>query len=85
MAKANTYYYDLLNKEQQRAYYAIMDGLLKLQDSFPVPLLSQRELTDIYFMIRMDHPEIFYSVTFSYRYSFGFMVVNLGNDPFAQI
>ena len=44
------------------------EGLLILQDSFPVPMLSQKELSDIYFMIRMDQPEIFYSVTFSYRY-----------------
>ena len=68
MAKAGNYYYDQLNKEQQRAYYAIKEGLLKLQDSFPVPMLSGKELSDIYFMIRLDCPEIFYSVTFSYRY-----------------
>ena len=68
MAKAGSYYYEQLNKEQQRAYYAMKDGLLKLQDSFAVPMLSQKELSDIYFMIRLDCPEIFYSVTFSYRY-----------------
>lgn len=62
------YYYEQLNKEQQRAYYAIREGLLNLQESFPVPMLSQKELSDIYFMIRMDCPEIFYSVTFSYQY-----------------
>jgi len=68
MAKANNYYYDQLNKEQQRVYYAMKEGLLKLQDSFAVPMLSKKELSDIYFMIRMDCPEIFYSVTFSYKY-----------------
>ena len=68
MAKASNYYYEQLNKEQQKAYYAMKEGLLKLQDSFAVPMLSTKELSDIYFMIRMDHPEIFYSVTFSYRY-----------------
>lgn len=68
MAKASNYYYDQLNKEQQRAYYAIKEGLLKLQDSFAVPMLSKKELSDIYFQIRMDCPEIFYSVTFSYRH-----------------
>ena len=30
--------------------------------------LSSRELADIYFMVRMDFPEIFYSVKFTYRY-----------------
>ena len=68
MAKAGNYYYDLLNKEQQRAYYAMKEGLLNLKDSFAVPMLSKKELSDIYFMIRMDCPAIFYSVTFSYRY-----------------
>ena len=68
MAKAGNYYYEQLNKEQQKAYYAIKEGLLKLQDSFMVPMLSQKELSDIYFIIRMDCPEIFYSVTFSYKY-----------------
>ena len=29
---------------------------------------QQKELSDIYFMIRMDSPAIFYSVTFSYRF-----------------
>ena len=68
MAKAGNYYYDQLNKEQQRAYYAMKEGLLNLQDSFAVPKLSGKELADIYFMIRMDCPSIFYSVTYSYRY-----------------
>ena len=68
MAKANNYYYDQLNKEQQRAYYAMKEGLLNLKDFFPVPMLSNKELSDIYFLIRMDCPEIFYSVTFTYKF-----------------
>lgn len=68
MAKAGNYYYDQLSKEQQKAYYAIKEGLLDLQESFAVPMLSNKELSDIYFMIRLDSPEIFYSVSFSYKY-----------------
>ena len=68
MAKASNYYYDQLQKEQQKAYYAIKEGVWNLQDSFAVPMLSQKELSDIYFMIRMDCPAIFYTVTFSYKY-----------------
>ena len=68
MPKSVNYYYDQLNKDQQRAYYAMKQGLLNLQDSISVPMLSKKELSDIYFMLRMDCPEIFYSVTFSYRY-----------------
>lgn len=62
------YYYNQLNKEQQKVYYAMREGLLKMQESFPVLKLTNRELSDIYFMVRMDCPEIFYSVKFSYRY-----------------
>lgn len=65
---ANTYYFNQLNKEQQKAYHAIKTGLLSMAPSFPVPRLESKELSDIYFMLRMDHPEIFYSVKYTYRY-----------------
>lgn len=62
------YYYESLNKEQQKAYYQIKTGLESFSASFFVQRLSDKELSDLYFMVRLDHPEIFYSVTFSYRY-----------------
>lgn len=68
MAKAIGYYYELLNKEQQKAYYAMKEGLLALKESFLVPKLTGKELSDIYFFIRLDCPEIFYSVRFTYRF-----------------
>lgn len=68
MAKLADYYYNQLNKEQQKAYYAIWNGLQNLQDSFQVGRLSGKELADIYFMVRLDHPEIFYTVKYTYRY-----------------
>ncbi|MBR2949239.1 MAG: peptidase [Lachnospiraceae bacterium] len=63
-----TYYYDKLNKQQQKAYYAMKAGLELLAPSFQVPRLDGKELADIYFMLRLDHPKIFYTVTFKYRY-----------------
>jgi hypothetical protein len=62
------YYYNQLSKIEQKAYYAIKEGLLNIAPSFSVPLLDGKTLSDIYFMVRMDHPEIFWSVKFSYRY-----------------
>ena len=62
------YYYELLNKEQQKAYYAMKAGLETMAPSFPEPRLSGQELTDIFFMLRLDHPEIFYAVKFRYKY-----------------
>lgn len=77
MAKIDSYYYNLLGKEGQKAYYAMKEGLLAMKDSFEVPLLSQKELSDIYFMLRLDCPEIFYSVTFRYKYYKDSSVVEL--------
>ena len=62
------YYYDLLNKQQQKAYYAMKVGLESLAPSFPVPRLEHQELADVYFLLRLDHPKIFYSVSYKYRY-----------------
>lgn len=62
------YYYDLLNKQQQKAYYAMKVGLESLAPSFPVPRLEHEELANVYFLLRLDHPKIFYSVSYKYRY-----------------
>ncbi|MBO5460931.1 MAG: peptidase [Ruminococcus sp.] len=62
------YYYNQLNKAQQNTYHAIKTGLMSLAPSFQIPRLEQKELADVYMMVRLDHPEIFYSVTFKYRY-----------------
>ena len=62
------YYYNQLNKAQQNTYHAIKTGLMSLAPSFQIPRLEQNELADVYMMVRLDHPEIFYSVTFKYRY-----------------
>lgn len=62
------YYYNQLTKQQQKAYYAVKTGLESLAPSFPVPRLDGRELADVYFKVRLDHPQIFYTVNFKYRY-----------------
>ena len=62
------YYYNQLSKIEQKAYYAMKEGLLNLAPSFTVPLLDGKTLSDIYFMVRMDHPKIFWSAKFSYKY-----------------
>lgn len=62
------YYFQQMNKQQQEAYHAIWKGLTDLAPSFAVPRLEQSELTDIFFKLRLDCPEIFYAVGFRYRY-----------------
>ncbi len=63
-----SYYYNHLNKQQQSAYYAMKAGLQSLSPSFSVPLLEPKELVDLYFLLRLDCPEIFYTTSFKYRY-----------------
>lgn len=62
------YYYDQLTKEQQKVYHAIKVGLQALAPSFAVPKIDAKEMADIYFKIRLDHPEIFYTVNYKYRF-----------------
>lgn len=62
------YYYNQLTKEQQKVYHAIKVGLTSLAPSFSVPKIDPKEMADIYFKIRLDHPEIFYTVNYKYRF-----------------
>lgn len=68
MKDSNLYYYNQLNKQQQKAYHAMKTGLLSMSSSFLVPRLEGRELLDIFFLLRLDCPEIFYCITFTYRF-----------------
>ena len=62
------YYYTQMNKEEQAAYHAMKEGLLSLAPSFPVPRLEGRELSELFFCLRLDCPEIFYASGFHYRF-----------------
>ncbi len=62
------YYYTILNKQQKSAYYALLEGLNSLSPSFYVPRLEGQELFDIWFLLRLDHPELFWSSGIRYKY-----------------
>ena len=62
------YYYTKLPKHHQSVYHAIFQGLMNLEDSFLVPRIDGRELTDLFFRLRLDHPEIFWASGFHYKY-----------------
>lgn len=62
------YYYSQMNKQQQRIYQVIKSSLESLSQSFDVQRIDGRELSDIFYKLRLDCPEIFYAPTF--RYSF---------------
>ena len=62
------YYYKQLNKQQQAVYHAMLEGLKAVSASFSAPRLSDREIFEICFLVRLDHPELFYVEKISYRY-----------------
>lgn len=62
------YYYNRMGKREQSVYHGMKTGLAALAPSFQVPRLEGHELSDIYFKLRLDCPEIFYTVGFKYRY-----------------
>ena len=62
------YYYQQMSKPQQAAYHAMKTGFAALSPGFSVPRLENRELSDIFFRLRLDCPEIFYVTGFTYRF-----------------
>lgn len=65
------YYRHSLTPPQQAAYHAMKTGFTALAPRFPVPLLDRETLSDLFFLLRLDCPEIFYVTGFSYRYAPG--------------
>jgi len=65
------YYYNKLDKDRRQLYHEIYTGLLSMEASFPVTLHDTSSLSEVFLMVRMDHPEIFWASSFSYRYAHG--------------
>ena len=65
------YYYQHMTKPRQAAYHAMKAGFTALSPSFSVPRLEAGELSDIFFQLRLDCPDIFYVTGFSYRFAQG--------------
>ena len=63
------FYYQQMNKAQKNAYRAMLDGFESLSPEFPVLRLDGKELSDIFFRLRLDHPAIFYVEGFHYRFA----------------
>lgn len=67
MGAAEAYYYNSLNKYEQSVYHAVKKGLEELSPAFFVPAAEPQRLAEIYFCLRLDHPELFYATQFRYR------------------
>ena len=60
-------YYSYLNKDAKQVYHALKSGLQSLLPSFAVPTADMQQLSEIFFFLRLDCPEIFYVSDFSCR------------------
>ena len=61
------YYRSRLAPAERQAYDAMTAALLALEESARVPLLPMETLSDLFFCLRLDHPQVFYVSGFSLR------------------
>ena len=62
------YYYTHMSKRCQAVYHNILQGVTALAEEFQIPALETDELYEVFFRMRLDHPEIFWVTGFKYRY-----------------
>ena len=62
------YYYNHMDKQKQAVYHKILQGIMSLDDEFQIPLLEGEDLYNVFFQLRLDHPEIFWATGYKYRY-----------------
>ncbi len=62
------YYYNQMNKQQQKIYQSIKFGLESVLPSFEVQKTDNAEMSDIFYKLRLDCPDIFYASTFQFSY-----------------
>ena len=62
------YYYNHMDKQKQAVYHKILQGIMGLDDEFQVPLLEGEDLYNVFFQLRLDHPEIFWATGYKYRH-----------------
>ena len=61
------WYYSNMNKEQQAVYRELLMGLTQLKPEFQVPRLEPKDMANVFFQLRLDHPEVFWAPNFKYK------------------
>lgn len=69
MEKWDSYYYNRMTRDAQTIYHAMLAGFRSLAAEIRVPCLPKAELGEIFFQLRLDHPEIFYVTGCGCRWS----------------
>ncbi len=61
------YYYQHSNKLNQTVYGLLLTGLSQLSSAIRIPRIPIKELSELFFQLRLDNPMIFYVTGFSCR------------------
>ncbi len=61
------YYFSHMDKHRQAVYQAMLKGVQNLEEEFLVPYSGAGQLYDVFFQMRLDHPEIFWVPAYRYR------------------
>ena len=62
------FYYQKMDRQKQAVYHGMLQGVRQRADQIQLPRVDGKELYDIFFQMRLDHPEIFWVVGFSWKY-----------------
>ena len=62
------YYYSKCPARSRRPIIVCCRGLNQLSPEIQLPRLSAEELYDVFFRLRLDHPEIFWATGYKYRF-----------------
>ncbi len=57
-----------MNKEQQAVYRLLRQGVEELAQEILIPKIDLQQLRDVFFYMRLDHPEIFWVVDYRCKY-----------------
>ena len=57
-----------MNKIEQAVYHALYQGFLNIDEEIQIPRLEGEALYNVFFKLRLDHPEIFWATGYKYKY-----------------
>lgn len=65
------FYYSKMDKRQQAIYHAMLQGMMNFSDEFLIPATEQMDVYNVFFQLRLDHPEIFWVPNYRLKHYVG--------------
>ena len=62
------HYYQHMDKIQQIAYRSLLKGVQDLETEIQLPQMEKESLYQVFFQMRLDHPEVFWLTGYKYKY-----------------